>query len=74
MGYENREDSQQMDFRNDPKARCLPLSETPTISFRVSQEMLVAIDDWAARQSGHPERSTAIRRLLESALAAERKK
>jgi Arc/MetJ-type ribon-helix-helix transcriptional regulator len=43
----------------------------PARSVRLSDEIIERIEKWAARQGDKPERSEAIRRLLERGLAAE---
>jgi len=41
--------------------------------FAISEEMEAAISEWRRRQADLPNRSEAIRRLVEAALAADRK-
>jgi hypothetical protein len=43
----------------------------PSRTFRLSDEFIVALDAWAARQTDAPSRSEAIRRLVEIALRSE---
>jgi len=51
------------------KKRGRPATGTePVTAIRLSPEMRVAIDTWAARQDGKPSRSEAIRRMIDQAL------
>jgi metal-responsive CopG/Arc/MetJ family transcriptional regulator len=40
---------------------------------RIPQTLLDAVDDWARRQPSEPNKSEAVRRLIEMALANENK-
>jgi hypothetical protein len=46
----------------------------PVSSIRLSPEFRAAIDAWAAEQDDKPQRSEAIRRLVEQALGAKPKR
>jgi hypothetical protein len=48
--------------------------QDPVTAIRLSLELRVAIDGWAARQEDKPARSEAIRRLIEQALAGPARK
>lgn len=45
--------------------------KTERIELRASAEFLKALDEWRRRQPDLPSRSSAIRQLVEKALAAE---
>jgi hypothetical protein len=40
----------------------------PMMALRMSPELKIEVDDWAAKQADQPSRSEAIRRLVEQAL------
>ena len=44
---------------------------TPSRTFRLTDEFIANLDAWAARQADHPDRSEAIRRLVELGLKAK---
>jgi Ribbon-helix-helix protein, copG family len=48
--------------------------QDPVTAIRLSPEMRDAIDAWAAKQEDKPPRSEAIRRMIELALGAGKKK
>jgi hypothetical protein len=45
----------------------------PTRTFRLSDDFMARLDEWAARQPDKPSRSEAIRRLIEQAMKAKPK-
>ncbi|WP_431015521.1 hypothetical protein [Bradyrhizobium pachyrhizi] len=55
-----------------PKRRGRPATgKDPSRTFRLSDEFMAQLDDWAARQDDKPTRSEAIRRLVEIGLSAK---
>jgi hypothetical protein len=45
----------------------------PVMAIRLSLEMRAEIDEWAANQPDHPDRSEAIRRMITMVLRGKRK-
>jgi hypothetical protein len=45
---------------------------TPSRTFRLTDEFIANLDAWAARQADHPDRSEAIRRLVDLGLKAKK--
>jgi hypothetical protein len=46
----------------------------PVLTVRLSPTTRIAVENWATQQKDKPSRSEAIRRLIESALAAKSKR
>jgi hypothetical protein len=46
-----------------------PTGTDPARTFRLSDEFMARVDDWAAQQDDTPSRSEAIRQLVETGLA-----
>lgn len=56
-----------------PKKRGRPATgNAPSRTFRLTDEFIAQLDDWAANQKDQPSRSEAIRRLVEIGLKAKR--
>jgi hypothetical protein len=56
-----------------PKKRGRPATgNAPSRTFRLTDEFMTRLDEWAARQEDNPGRSEAIRRLVELGLKAKK--